>query len=90
MLSFARFSGYDEAAPPGTPARERLTAQLAGSIASRRRSLARSRGLRISKPIVDLDRPRFGGQRLVRRLVALPLSFSRGRPATGSRVSSGA
>ena len=38
---------------------------------------------------VDVDRPRFGGQRLVRRLVVL-FSFSRIRPATGSRVSSGA
>jgi transposase len=39
---------------------------------------------------VDVDRPRFGGQRLVRRLVVLLLSFSRSPPATGSRVSSGA
>ena len=38
----------------------------------------------------DLDCPRFAGQRLVRRLVVLPLSFSRSRPATGSRASSGA
>jgi transposase len=35
-----------------------------------------------------MDRPRFGGQRLVRRLVVL--SFSRSRSASGSRVSSGA
>ncbi len=40
---------------------------------------------------IDVDRPRLGGQRLVRRLVVvLLLSFSRRRPATGSRVSSGA
>jgi transposase len=39
---------------------------------------------------VDVDRPRFGGQRLIRRLVVLPLSFSRNRPGTGSRASSGA
>jgi transposase len=38
---------------------------------------------------VDVDRPRFGGQRLVRRLVVLLLSSFRRRPATGSRVSSG-
>jgi hypothetical protein len=36
---------------------------------------------------IDVDRPRFGGQRLVRRL--LSLSSSRSRPATGSRASSG-
>jgi Periplasmic binding protein domain len=35
-------------------------------------------------------RPRFGGQRLVRQLVAFPLSFSRSRPVTGSRAWSGA
>jgi transposase len=40
--------------------------------------------------MVDVDRPRFGGQRLVRRLVVLLLSFSRSRSATGSRVWSGA
>jgi transposase len=40
---------------------------------------------------VDVDRPRFRGQRVVRRLlVALPLSFSRSRSATCSRVWSGA
>src|SRR5256886_3960190 len=39
---------------------------------------------------VDVDRPRFGGQQLVRRLVVLLLSFSRSRPATGSRAWSGA
>ena len=39
---------------------------------------------------IDVDRPRFGGQRLVRRLVVLLPSFSRSRLATGSRVSSGA
>jgi hypothetical protein len=38
-----------------------------------------------------VDRPRFRGQRVVRRLlVALPLSFSRSRSATCSRVWSGA
>jgi transposase len=37
---------------------------------------------------LDVDRPRFGGQRLVRRLVVV--SFSRSRPGSGSRVSSGA
>jgi transposase len=39
---------------------------------------------------IDVDRPRFGGQRLVRRLVVLPLSSSRSRPATGSPAWSGA
>jgi hypothetical protein len=39
---------------------------------------------------IDVDRPGFGGQRLVRRLVALSLSFSRSRQATGSRAWSGA
>jgi hypothetical protein len=39
---------------------------------------------------IDVDRPRFRGQRLVRRLVAVLLSFSRSRPATGSRAWSGA
>jgi leucine-zipper of insertion element IS481 len=40
---------------------------------------------------VDVDRPRLGGQRVVRQLVVvLPLSFSRSRPATGSRAWSGA
>jgi transposase len=38
---------------------------------------------------IDVDRPRFGGQRLVRRLLASLLSFSRSRPATGSRAWSG-
>jgi transposase-like protein len=37
---------------------------------------------------IDVDRPRFGGQRLVRRLFVLS-SFSRSRPATGSRALSG-
>jgi transposase len=40
--------------------------------------------------LVDVDRPRFGGQQLVRQLVVLPLSSSRSRPATGSRALSGA
>src|SRR5215207_3387938 len=39
--------------------------------------------------VVDVDRPRFRGQRLVRRL-ALLLSFSRSRSAIGSRAWSGA
>ncbi len=34
--------------------------------------------------VVDVDRPHFGGQRLVRRLPSL--SFFRSRPATGSRA----
>jgi transposase len=38
---------------------------------------------------VDVECPRFGGQRLFRRLVVLLLSSSRSRPATGSRASSG-
>ena len=38
---------------------------------------------------VDVDRPRFRGQRVVRQLFVL-LSFSRSRPATGSRAWSGA
>lgn len=41
-------------------------------------------------PLDTVDRTRFGGQRLVRRPVALPLlSFSRSQPATGSRAWSG-
>jgi transposase len=40
--------------------------------------------------IVDVDRPRFGGQGLIRRLVVLALSSSRNWLATGSRGSSGA
>jgi transposase len=40
---------------------------------------------------VDVDRPRFRGQRVVRQLFVLrPLSLSRSRPATGSRAWSGA
>lgn len=40
--------------------------------------------------VVDVERPRFGGLRVVRRLVAVLLSSSRSRLATGSRVWSGA
>jgi transposase len=47
-------------------------------------------GFDYAHAIVDVDRPRFCGQRVVRQLVVLLLSFSRSRPATGSRVWSGA
>src|SRR5256886_3038539 len=50
----------------------------------------RSGGYEYVHGCVDVDRPRFGGQQLVRRLVVLLLSFSRSRPATGSRAWSGA
>ena len=49
----------------------------------------RSVGYEYVHVCVDVDRPRFGGQRLFRRLVVLLLSSSRSRPATGSRASSG-
>ncbi len=39
---------------------------------------------------IDVDRPRSGGQWLVRRLVVVLVSFSRSRSVRGSRVSSGA
>ena len=38
--------------------------------------------------VIDVDCPRFCGQRVVRQLFALVLSFSRSRPVTGSGASS--
>jgi hypothetical protein len=38
---------------------------------------ARSTGWEFVHVCVEVDRPRFGGQRLIRRLVVLALSFSR-------------
>jgi hypothetical protein len=55
-----------------------------------RRTRSRGIGWEYVHVAIDVDRPRFGGQRLVRRLGVVLLSFSRSRPGTASRVSSGA
>ena len=69
--------------------------RVTGSRASQKRTRREGRlrgvaGWEYVHVMVDVECPRFGGQRLVRRLVALPLSFSRSRPATGSRALSAA
>jgi transposase len=65
--------------------------RVTGDRSQRSRSWVRPEtrvGYDYAHAMVDVDRPHFGGQRLVRRL--LSLSFSRSRPATGSRAWSAA
>jgi transposase len=61
-----------------------------GSYTDRAGTRRRKAGWEYVHVAVDVDRPRFRGQRMVRRLLAVLLSSSRNRPATGSRAWSGA